>query len=229
MSDARTPAELISAWQEISRAPDELRGYLDEYPFRLANLMPSHGGEACEGRIWLDAGLVADRDVSPAWLLALYLHEAAHASLQRAGRDASHTAEFAKLAWALALRHGVRQHCQDVYDMHETSAWESRKTTDARWAAAKGGSIGLANSAADPLAVSQYLYARNYVTLHKQIVVALLAGFCCIGVWIAASANLLPNAPDAMSSIWQTLRDDPLAQFVAGAAVLILALWSATR
>lgn len=229
MSDARTPGELIGAWQEISRAPDELRGYLHEYPFRLANLMPSHGGEACEGRIWLDAGLVADRDVSPEWLLALYLHEVAHASLQRAGRDASHTAEFAKLAWALALRHGVRQHCQDVYDMHETSAWESRKTTDARWAAAKGGSISLANSAADPLAVSHYLYTRSYMTLHKQIIVALVAGFCCIGVWIAASANLLPDATATARLIWHALRDEPLAQFGSGAAVLLLAIWSATR
>lgn len=229
MSDARTPAELVGAWLEISRAPDELRGYLDEYPFRLANLMPSHGGEACEGRIWLDAGLVADRDVSPKWLLALYLHEIAHASLQRAGRDASHTNEFAKLAWGLAARHGVREWCNDAYDMKEVSAWESSKTTDARWAAAKGGSISLANSAADPLAVSQYLYTRSYMTLYKQILAALFVAFVGVGVWIAASANLLPTAPDAMRSVWQALRDDPLAQFLAGAGVLILAIWSATR
>lgn len=221
---AREFSEVVKQWHSITPHPDELRETLSEFPVRLSRLMPDCAGRADEGTIWLDAGLVGDPDVSSHSLLALYLHEVTHAKLQRLGLPAGHTAEFAKLSWALASRHGVRDWCDEGYDMHETSAWESSEITEQRWRNARAGSVALAKSD-DPICEFERRFHESRAGFYLIFFLLLVAVVISLFVVVIGKAGLLPGVCDA----WQHLQGNPLTRFLAGAIVMAGALWWAFR
>lgn len=213
---ARSPAELIEQWLAITPAPAALRDLLAEFPLQVErNLMPIRSGFARDGQLWLDAGLVADSNRSPNWLLAVYLHEVAHCHLQRRGQGSAHNKQFAELAWALALRHGVAEWVDVGYDLHE-----SQDDPGDVLAYAAAGAQSLAASG-DPLAAADRRLWHNYSTFYNVFAVALAVAAVGLLLLIAGKANVLPTLPDLLRSDW--------APRVAGLAVLAGAIWSAAR
>lgn len=212
---ARTPAELVEQWLAITPQPAALRDLLTEYPLQVARLMPDCWGIAIDGQLWLDAGLVADPDRSPHWLLAVYLHEVAHCHLQRRGQGSAHDKQFAELAWALALQHGVEQWVNVAYDLRE-----SHDTRGDVFSYAAAGAHSLA-ATGDPLAAVDRRLWRDYSTFYGVLLVALAVAAGGLLLTIAGKTSLLPSLPEIMHSDW-TLR-------AAGLAVLAGAFWRAFK
>lgn len=195
-----------------------------------ADLLPEAAGCASCGHVYIDPKTVADseRRYSAEWMLALYLHEIAHASLQREGYDASHSGEFAKRAWALARRHGVAEYVDRVYDMHETPRLESFDRTKARWQAADSGAERLAVSA-NPLAQACADLYWLRADLYSNIFFLVFAVFIGFVAWAACAAGLLPDFSAMVSAGWRFFAESRAAQFGAGLAALAVAVFFSTR
>ncbi len=215
----RDLSKLTTSWLTHCASPalrDELTTLLRQFPPSLATLMPKASGWAEHGAVWLDESLVSDPERDARWMLATYLHEVAHAHLQRIGADSSHSERFSKLCWGLQIRFGVQDLSSRAYDMHES------RGSLAGWENAADGAIRTA-AAADPLAYA-HADARRAARFNSCVLIAAF-GLCvaALAVTFAIQLGYSPSLSDALG--W--LIANPIAGYVAGLLSLLAAVAAA--